>query len=177
LRTGVRNAEPEVVGLAPQTTRNDRKAHTMKTYILRDAKAVEPQNRKRQPLPDPLPADPAIAATVVVICGPATLPPAALGGRVLYVGLDVHNDTIAVSLAPSDSPEVRRYGIIGGQHEDVLKLLKKLQTTPPGAVLKFCYEAGPRGSSAYVVAFVYHAFAMRAGRTSGRCRIYWGTRM
>ena len=60
-------------------------------------------------------------------------------------GLDVHNDSIAVSLAPSDSTEVRRYGIIGGEHDDVLKLAKKLQAAHPGATLKFCYEAGPRG--------------------------------
>jgi len=49
----------------------------------------------------------------------ATRPPAAAaGGRVLFIGLDVHNDSIAVSLAPSDSTEVRRYGIIGGSGAD-----------------------------------------------------------
>ena len=32
----------------------------------------------------------------------------------LYLGLDVHNDSIAISLAPSDSAEVRRWGVIGG---------------------------------------------------------------
>jgi len=64
---------------------------------------------------------------------------------VLFIGLDVHNDSIAVSLAPSDSTEVRRYGIIGGEHDDVLKLVKKLQAAHPGTLLKFCYEAGPRG--------------------------------
>ncbi len=120
MRTAKRNAEPQVVGLTPQTTRNDRRANTMKTYILRDPKAVEPQN----PLAHPLRHDPAVTATVAVICGPATPVPPALAGLILYIGLDVHNDTIAVSLAPSDSPEVRRYGIIGGQHDDVLKLLK-----------------------------------------------------
>jgi transposase len=117
------------------------RANTMKTYILRDPKAVEPQN----PLPHPLRHDPAVTATVAVICGPATSVPPAPGGRVLYIGLDVHNDSIAVSLAPSDSAEVRRYGIIGGQHDDVLKLLKKLQAAHPGVALKCCYEAGPRG--------------------------------
>ena len=45
----VSGAEPQVVGLAPQTTMNDRKANTMKTYILRDPKAVEPQKRQRNP--------------------------------------------------------------------------------------------------------------------------------
>ena len=42
----------------------------------------------------------------------------------------MHNDSIAVSLAPSDSTEVRRYGIIGGEHDDVLKLAKKLADRP-----------------------------------------------
>ena len=32
----------------------------------------------------------------------------------MFIGLDVHNDSIAVSIAPSDSTVVRRYGIIGG---------------------------------------------------------------
>lgn len=91
----------------------------MKTYILRTPKTVEPQ--KPQPAP------------------------AAALGPVLFIGLDVHNDSIAVSLAPADRPEVRRYGIIGGRHDDVLPLLKKLQAAHPGAGLKFCYEAGPRG--------------------------------
>ncbi len=66
-------------------------------------------------------------------------------GQVLFIGLDVHNDSIAVSLAPSDGTEVRRYGIIGGEHDDVLKLAHKLQAAHPGTVLKWCYEAGPRG--------------------------------
>ena len=94
----------------------------MKTYILRDPKSVEPQKVQFAPSPPP-----------------------ASGCRILLIGLDVHNDSIAVSLAPSDSTEVRRYGIIGGQHDDVLRLIKKLQAAHPGAVLKFCYEAGPRG--------------------------------
>ena len=92
----------------------------MKTYILRATQTVEPQKSNPH------------------------LPPPLLAGRVLFIGLDVHNDSIAVSLAPSDSTEVRRYGIIGGEHDDVLKLVKKLQAAHPGTVLKFCYEAGPR---------------------------------
>ena len=43
----VSGAEPQVVGLAPQTTMNDRKANTMKTYILRDPNTVEPQKAQR----------------------------------------------------------------------------------------------------------------------------------
>ena len=140
----VSGAEPQDVGRAPQTTMNDRKANTMKTYILRDPKAVEPQSLKQNPRP-PLRPAPALTATVNAICGPPSKVPPGLAGLVLYIGLDVHNDSIAVSLAPSDSTEVRRYGIIGGQHDDVLKLLKKLQAAHPGAALKVCYEAGPRG--------------------------------
>ena len=127
LQPAVRVAEPQVVGLAPQTTMNDRKANTMKTYILRDPKTVEPQ--KIQFAPPPSPAAPPLA------------PP----GRVRFIGLDVHNDSIAVSLAPSDPTAVRRYGILGGQHDDVLRRIKKLSAAHPGAGLKFCYEAGPRG--------------------------------
>jgi hypothetical protein len=78
-------------------------------------------------------------------CAPSRASPPLPAGRVLFIGLDVHNDSIAVSLAPSDSTEVRRYGIIGGEHDDVLKLVKKLQAAHPGTLLKFCYEAGPRG--------------------------------
>ena len=63
----------------------------------------------------------------------------------IYVGLDVHNDSIAISLASSDSTEVRRWGIIGGTHEHVQKFIKQMQGAHPEATLKFCYEAGPRG--------------------------------
>lgn len=62
-----------------------------------------------------------------------------------YIGLDVHNDSMAISIAPSDSTEVRRWGVIGGTHEHVQRLIKQLQAAHPDATLKFCYEAGPRG--------------------------------
>lgn len=105
----------------------------MKTYLLKTSPLVETKAR-RSAVGKPAPEEPAPAA------GPT--PPA---GPVLCIGLDVHNDSIAVSIAPSDSTEVRRYGILGGTHDDVLKLAKKLQAAHPGATLKFCYEAGPRG--------------------------------
>src|ERR1035438_2734904 len=102
----VNGAEPPVVGLTPRTT-NEWKANTMKTYILREPKPVESQKASRPPRPKP--------AAPVATKGPS-----------LFLGLDVHNDSIAVSLAPSDALEVRRYGIIGGEHDDVLKLAHKL---------------------------------------------------
>lgn len=60
-----------------------------------------------------------------------------------YIGLDVHKETIAVSIAPQNSTEVRRYGIIGGTLDAVDKLLKKLSS--PGVELRLAYEAGPCG--------------------------------
>lgn len=64
---------------------------------------------------------------------------------ILYLGLDVHNDSIAISIAPSDCTEVRRWGLIGGTHAHVQRFLQQLQRAHPQATLKFCYEAGPRG--------------------------------
>jgi hypothetical protein len=51
-----------------------------------------------------------------------------------YIGLDVHKETIAVSIAPADSAEVRRYGIINGSLDAVDKLVKKLAL--PGIELR-----------------------------------------
>jgi len=60
-----------------------------------------------------------------------------------YLGLDVHKESIAVGIAPANSTEVRRYGIIGGTLEAVDKLIKKLSAE--GVELRFVYEAGPCG--------------------------------
>jgi transposase len=60
-----------------------------------------------------------------------------------HIGLDVHKETIAVSIAPQGSTEVRRYGIINGSLDAVDKLLKKLAS--PGIELRVVYEAGPCG--------------------------------
>ena len=110
----------------------------MKTYILKSPASVEPQIRSTSR------TDKAalVGATTPIV---QTRVVASIPQGVLYIGLDVHNDTIAVSLAPSGSTEVRRYGIIGGSHDEVLKLAKKLQGAHPQAQLKLCYEAGPRG--------------------------------
>lgn len=62
-----------------------------------------------------------------------------------FIGLDVHKESISVSIAPSDSTEVRHYGQIGGALEDMDRLVKKLQAAHPGVELRFCYEAGPTG--------------------------------
>jgi transposase len=62
---------------------------------------------------------------------------------VQYLGLDVHKDSIAVSIAPQGTTEVRRYGLINGSLDAVDKLLKKLAAD--GVELRVVYEAGPCG--------------------------------
>ena len=137
----VGGAEPQVVGLTPQTTMMTERTDTMKTYLLREPKTVEPQKPVRAA--GRAPAQPRSQP------GPASelpgRPAHATNGPVLFLGLDVHTDSIAVSLAPSGSTEVRRYGLIGGTHDDVLRLAKKLQAAHPATALRCCYEAGPHG--------------------------------
>jgi transposase len=60
-----------------------------------------------------------------------------------YIGLDVHKETIAISIAPQNCTEVRGYGIIGGTLDAVDKLVKKL--AQENIELHLVYEAGPCG--------------------------------
>ena len=78
-------AEPQVWSI--KNTNHERKADTMKTYILGKYNSVERQK----------------------LTGQNSLAPTG-SGPALYLGLDVHTDSIAVSVAPADSSEVRRYG-------------------------------------------------------------------
>ena len=62
----------------------------------------------------------------------------------LYVGLDVHKESIAVAYAPEErGTEVVSLGAIGTRQCDIDKLIRKLQAK--GAPLVFVYEAGPCG--------------------------------
>src|SRR5438552_14602298 len=64
--------------------------------------------------------------------------------KMLFVGLDVHKDTIAVAYAPDDrGADVVSLGIIGTRQCDIDKLIRRLQSK--GATLVFVYEAGPCG--------------------------------
>src|SRR5204863_7839081 len=87
LQLAVRDAEPQV---SESINSMERKTDTMKTYILHDYKPVEAQRTARPVRSKPTPA-----------------PPAVNSKPTLFIGLDVHNDSIAVSLAPSASTEVR----------------------------------------------------------------------
>lgn len=64
--------------------------------------------------------------------------------KTLYVGLDVHKESIAVAYAPEDrGAEVVALGAIGTRQCDIDKLIRTLQSK--GAALVFVYEAGPCG--------------------------------
>ena len=63
---------------------------------------------------------------------------------IIYVGLDVHKDTIAVALAEAGKrSEVREYGKIANTLAAVKALAAKIARG--GSELRFCYEAGPCG--------------------------------
>jgi transposase len=62
----------------------------------------------------------------------------------LYVGLDVHKDSIAVAYTPEErGADVVSLGRIGTRQADIDKVIRKLQAK--GARLVFVYEAGPCG--------------------------------
>jgi transposase len=64
----------------------------------------------------------------------------------LYVGLDVHKDSIAVAYALGMG-EVEQLGKIGTTKTDVDRLCKRLQSK--GRQVRVVYEAGPCGYGLY----------------------------
>ncbi len=64
-----------------------------------------------------------------------------------FIGMDVHQATIAVAVADSVGGEVRYHSEIPNTSEAVVKLIKQLSKA--GTTLSFCYEAGPCGYGLY----------------------------
>lgn len=67
--------------------------------------------------------------------------------NILFVGIDVHKESIEIALADGANQEVRRYGMIGGTQDSMCKTLRKLVSL--GKTLHFFYEAGPCGYELY----------------------------
>src|ERR1041384_7014735 len=65
--------------------------------------------------------------------------------KVIFVGLDVHADTIAVAVAET-SGEVRSLGVIPNRLESIRKMVHKVGVVHQ---LRACYEAGPTGYVLY----------------------------
>jgi transposase len=64
----------------------------------------------------------------------------------LYLGLDVHKDSITLALAdPGPKGEVRLYGTLSHDLHALEKALHRIRKAHPGADLEVAYEAGPCG--------------------------------
>ena len=46
--------------------------------------------------------------------------------KILFIGIDIHKDSIEIAIADGTNHKVRRYGRIGGTHDAMRKTLHKL---------------------------------------------------
>src|SRR4051812_28008790 len=65
--------------------------------------------------------------------------------QLLFVGLDVHAQRIAIALAEGGGGEARTYGSIPHDLHALEKVFARLRKAHPGVELRVCYEAGPTG--------------------------------
>ena len=64
----------------------------------------------------------------------------------LYLGLDVHKDSIVIAIAePGRNGELRLFGTITNDLQALEKALNRIRKAHPGAILEIAYEAGPCG--------------------------------
>ena len=66
---------------------------------------------------------------------------------VAYLGLDVHQDTMAVAVATPGRSDLEWCGTIANRRSALKRLIASL--APQGEPLSFCYEAGPCGDGVY----------------------------
>ena len=64
----------------------------------------------------------------------------------LYIGLDVHKDSIVIGIAqPGSKGEIRLFSTITNDVGRLEKALSRIREAHPGALLEVAYEAGPCG--------------------------------
>ena len=66
-----------------------------------------------------------------------------------FIGLDVHKETIAVAVALPGRDEPQYRGEIAHEPKVLKRWLERLNDEFGGALLLFCYEAGPCGYGLY----------------------------
>ena len=67
----------------------------------------------------------------------------------VYIGLDVHKESIAVAAASRGRREPESWGEIPNRPESVRKLVDRVNKKFDGELALFCYEAGPCGYALY----------------------------
>jgi transposase len=67
----------------------------------------------------------------------------------VYVGLDVHKETLVVALARRGRGSSELWGEVANTPKALVKLVARLSQEFGGEVLSFCYEAGPCGYGLY----------------------------
>ncbi len=78
----------------------------------------------------------------------------------VFVGMDVHKESIDITLA-EEGGEVRRWGQIGGDRAALVKAVRKLESLGRASCV-FVYEAGPCGF-----------WIQRADRAPAVTRAWW----
>ena len=64
----------------------------------------------------------------------------------LYIGLDVHKDSITIAIAPAGrASEIRVFGTITNDLHALERALARIRKAHPGSSLEVAYEAGPCG--------------------------------